>query len=190
MTTPYEVYKDYKNFYLGLKQGDNKAFHYLLSKIKGAILARCQEHQLADQGDDILQQTLAILLQKLENGSYQFQENTSPATYAISIAHHLISNQKRSKQRQSLDIESFTNILWTKNDWTDLKQTVTFYLSLLGEDCKQLIQLRELEGYKYKEIIEEKRMPKYNSEGALRNKFQNCWEKWMEMIEKLKEEKR
>jgi DNA-directed RNA polymerase specialized sigma24 family protein len=185
-----ETYKDYKKFYLGLKEGHNKAFHYLLSKIKGAIHAQCQEKGLAEQGDDILQQTVAILLQKLENGSYQFQENTSPATYAISIASNLILNQKRSRSTYSLDIESFTNILWTNNDWTGLKETVNYYLSLLGDDCKLLIRLRELEGYKYKEIIDEKWMPKYGSEGALRNKFQTCWETWMEMIERVKEHKK
>jgi DNA-directed RNA polymerase specialized sigma24 family protein len=180
-----DPFKDYKKFYLGLKEGDNKAFHYLLSKIKGVIQARCQEHQLAEQSDDILQQTIAILLQKLENGSYQFQENTSPATYAISIANNLILNQKRSKHSQSLDIESFTNVLFTKNDWTGLNETVSYYLNLLGGDCEKLIRLRELEGYKYKEIMEHKWMPKYTNEGALRNKFQSCWEQWMKIIEKL-----
>jgi DNA-directed RNA polymerase specialized sigma24 family protein len=184
-----ETFKDYKIFYLGLKNGDNKAFHYLLSKIKGVIQARCQEHQLTDQSDDILQQTLAILLKKLEDGSYQFQENTSPATYTISIAANLILNQKRNKHLYSLDIESFTNVLFTKNDWTGLSETVNYYLSLLGEDCQQLIRLRELEGYKYEEIVTHKWMPKYNNAGSLRNKFQSCWEKWMEMIQKLQLQK-
>jgi DNA-directed RNA polymerase specialized sigma24 family protein len=179
-----EPFKDYENFYWGLKNGDNKAFHYLLSKIKGVIQARCQEHQCAEQSNDILQQTIAILLQKLGDGSYEFQANTSPATYAISIANNLILNLKRSKHLHSLDIESFTNVLFTKNDWTGLKETVSYYLSLLGGDCEKLIRLRELEGYKYKEIIEHKWLPKFNNEGALRNKFQNCWEQWMKIIEK------
>jgi DNA-directed RNA polymerase specialized sigma24 family protein len=180
-----ETFKDYKKFYSGLKNGDNKAFHYLISKIKGVIQARCQEHQFIEQSDDILQQTIAILLQKLEAGSYQFQENTSPATYAISIANNLILNLKRSKHLHSLDIESFTNEMITENDWTGLKDTVSYYLSLLGGDCEKLIRLRELDGYKYKEIIEHKWMPKFNNEGALRNKFQTCWEQWMKIIEKL-----
>jgi DNA-directed RNA polymerase specialized sigma24 family protein len=185
MAKQYEQYQNAKLFYAGLKAGENQAFHYLISKIKTPIHQQCREQQMAELGDDILQQTIAILLQKLENGSYQFQENAAPATYAIAIAKNLISNHKRGKRNNALDIESFTNILWTNNDWTGLKETVTYYLSLLGADCQQLIRLRELNEYKYKEIIEQKLMPKYTNEGALRNKFQNCWNKWMEIIEKL-----
>jgi DNA-directed RNA polymerase specialized sigma24 family protein len=185
MTLSDDPFKDYKKFYLGLKEGDNKAFHYLLSKIKGVIQARCQEDQLAEQSDDILQQTIAILLQKLENGSYQFQENTSPATYAISIANNLMLNQKRSKHTQSLDIESFTNVLFTKNDWSGLNETVSYYLNLLGGDCEKLIRLRELDDYGYQEIVDKKLMSGYTNAGSLRNKFQKCWEQWMIIIEKL-----
>jgi DNA-directed RNA polymerase specialized sigma24 family protein len=185
MAKLYEAYTDYKKFYLGLKAGENQAFHYLLSKVKVPIYQHCQTNQLTKDRDDILQQTLAILLKKLENGTYQFQENTSPATYVIAISKHLISNYKRGSNNNWLDIESFTNEFWTQNDWTGLKESVTYYLSLLGEDCQQLIRLRELQGYKYKEIIEQKWMPKYTNEGALRNKFQSCWEKWMEIIHKL-----
>jgi DNA-directed RNA polymerase specialized sigma24 family protein len=185
MAKPYEQYNHAKQFYLGLKAGENQAFHYLISKIKTPILQQCREQNMAESGEDVLQQTIAILLQKLENGTYQFQENAAPTTYAIAIAKNLISNYKRGKRNHALDIESFTNVFWTTNDWTGLEETVAYYLSLLGEDCQQLIRLRELKEYKYKEIIEQKWMPKYTNEGALRNKFQSCWNKWMEIIEKL-----
>lgn len=180
-------YDTNEQLYWALKAGDNKAFHHLISKIKSTVHGLCRDRQLASRGDDILQQTLTILLRKLENGSYVFQNNASPATFTIGIAKNLILNFIRGSENSPADINSFENVLWTSNQWDGVKETVTFYLSLLGEDCRQLIRLRKLEDYKYKEIIEQKLMPKYTNEGSLRNKFESCWNKWMETIQKVEQ---
>jgi DNA-directed RNA polymerase specialized sigma24 family protein len=174
-----------EKLYLGLKEGNRQAYNYLLSRIEGPIYAKCRENGLTKYYKDIRQHTLVILLVNLENGSYEFDPNTSPVTYTIGIAYNVMRNQGRDKHVNLLDIGAFHNAFWTQNDWTGLKEEVDYYLSFLGETCQKLIRLRKLEGYPYQEIIDRNLLPQLGSASALGNKFSACWNSWMTIIQRL-----
>jgi DNA-directed RNA polymerase specialized sigma24 family protein len=172
--------------YKDLKANKNEAFTYLIRKIKGSIVGICRDNQILDQADDVLQQTLTTLLKKLDDGSYVLQNNASPVTYAVSVAKFLVMNHKKGI-KANVELTNVEHTLWTHNDWDGVHETVNFYLSLLGEDCQQIIRLRKLEDFRYKEIIEQKLMPKFTNEGSLRNKFEACWNRLMEQLQVLGE---
>jgi RNA polymerase sigma factor (sigma-70 family) len=169
------AYRKNRDFYNGLKAGENNAYYCLAYQLEDNIRNLCQKESISDW-KDVRQDAMILLLMRLEDDTYEFRSHVSLVTYTTEIAKGLILNEKRRQRRKGkLNIDDFINLLKTQNDWNGLKEEVNVYLSYLTNPCKQVIQLHEMEGYRYKEIAQQALIPNHYSDGGLRVIASKCW---------------
>ena len=98
------------------------------------------------EASDIVQECFEILWKNKEK-----VEMNSARSYLFSVAHKKIIDSFRSDFKMQ-DFESASSELITKPDETDNKQLVQLAINQIPALYKELLTLRDLEDYSYKEI--------------------------------------
>ncbi|HNX90081.1 MAG TPA: RNA polymerase sigma factor [Bacteroidales bacterium] len=98
------------------------------------------------EAEDIVQECFEILWKNQEK-----VEINSAKSYLFSIAHKKIIDTFRT-DRKMQDFESASEELVTKPDEADTEQLVRLAINQIPALYRELITLRDLEGYSYKEI--------------------------------------
>ena len=98
------------------------------------------------EASDIVQESFEVLWKNLEK-----VEVSSAKSYLFSIAHKKIIDTFRSDKKMQ-DFESVYNELTIKPDETDIEELVRLAINQIPAIYKELLTLRDLESYSYKEI--------------------------------------
>ncbi len=173
----------------GLKDEDNEAILYAQLKVLPMVKKLTKEYGLpAEQVDDILDQSTLILLRKISDGSYQFQ-NYAPTTYFIEIARRvaLMATRYLKKRTQALDSVPETS----DPDYSaflqheEAAEIVKLLLDKLGPPCDQLIRLYHIDGLSDEEVVKEQ-LTRYSNTDSLKATRSNCMKKLTQLAQEWK----
>jgi DNA-directed RNA polymerase specialized sigma24 family protein len=167
-----------------LQQRQDKAIQFAQRKTMKTVANLSRFAGLTEMdSEEILNDAVIILLQKIESGAYQFQGH-DPCSFLVEIAKRLISNAKRKNQRIFEDIENHFELADTDTErYLESKSNEKILLDLLsqiGENCQKLISLKYLQEFKDEEILEQK-MTQYASINTLKVKRSECMKKLSEL---------
>lgn len=177
-----------KILYEALQLQSDKAIQFVQRKTLKTVASMSKFAGLSEMdSEEILNDAVIILLQKVESGAYQFQ-GYDPCTYLIEVAKGLISNAKRKNKRIFEDIDNQFDLADDNGTerYLEIKSneaTVRNLLSQMGENCQKLITLKYLEEYKDEEILSQK-MTQYSSINTLKVKRSECMKKLSELAVK------
>ncbi len=143
-------YADQQIFYQSLLAGHDLAFEYLYKKLYHQITG----YILASGGDRydvkaVVHEAIISLVFNLKNEKYEWREETELMTYVTSIARNKWSEIRRQKIRHvPLDLntmpvisDDFQQIAAREQDLEQRQLSVEKGLALLGEKCRQAIEL-------------------------------------------------
>jgi RNA polymerase sigma factor (sigma-70 family) len=172
-----------------LQHRNDAAIQFVQRKTLKTVFAMARFVGLSEMdSEEILNDALIILLQKIENGAYQFQ-GYDPCTYVVEIAKGLIANAKRKNKRTFEDLETQYDLVDADAErYFEIKAneaTVKNLLEKIGDNCQKLIRLKYLEEYKDEEIIEQK-MTQYSTINTLKVKRSECMKKLSELAKTFK----
>jgi DNA-directed RNA polymerase specialized sigma24 family protein len=175
--------------YEALQRQSDKAILFVQRKTLKTVASMTRFAGLsAMDSEEILNDSVIILLQKIENGAYQFQ-GYDPCTYMVEIAKGLIANAKRKNKRSFEDIETQYDLADNDTEhYLEIKANETVLrnlMSQIGENCQKLISLKYLEEFKDEEILAQK-MTQYSSINTLKVKRSECMKKLSELAIKFK----
>ncbi|MFZ4545308.1 MAG: RNA polymerase sigma factor [Saprospiraceae bacterium] len=181
-------FHDNGKLYSALSQKTDGAIQFVLKKTMPQVYSMTTFAQLtAADAEEILNDAVIILIQKIEDKSYLFEGN-SPCTYVIEIAKRLISNEKRRKVHQYTSIETQIEVGENSIDhYIHIKENEQLVMKLLqqiGENCQKLISLKYLEEWKDEEIIAQQ-LTQYNSVNVLKVKRSECMKKLTQLAAAL-----
>lgn len=128
-----------------------------------------------DDFKDIFLETKSIVYQKIRDRKYQHKDNLDGYFYIIGRNIWLKKNKK--KLDISFDDALLPTILTSKQE-----EEIAFVMekfNQLGEICRKIIWMHEVEGKPQKKIAEE---IKYTSYDALRKKYGKCWKKLLDLF--------
>ena len=182
-------YADAHSFYLHLKRLDAGAILHLRQRFWSALAGWGRRAGIAVQDlEEIAQDTIVLLLQKIEDGTYQFQ-HSDPAAFAAVIARNLLRNFMRKRKLRwavlgDWDAPADAEIeKYLKNK--DLQQQISGFLEKMNEQCRQIIRLRYLEDCTDHEVIRTGITP-YGTTDSLRSKRNGCMKKLALLMHRYK----
>ncbi len=150
---------------------------------EGIVTQVCMNGGDKDDGADIFQEAILVLIEKIRNG--QFRGESSLKTFLYAIARNLWLHEMRTKKRrnsreinyvsgdesiQQPDIHGLT-----KEDNTALETL----MQQIGNTCKQILTGFYYDDKSMKELLQEF---EYENEQVLRNKKSKCMKKLKELI--------
>ncbi len=186
---PSSRFSSNESLFDGLKKADSAAILYLQSKVLPSIKMMVKSHGLQqDCVEDILNQSILIFLQKINDGYYQYVGN-SPSTYLIQIARRvtLLATRDLKNTTQSIDSipenrdPDFENLARHQ----EAAEMVALLLSKLGPPCDQLIHLYHIDGLSDEEIIAQQ-LTRYTNTDSLKSKRSQCMKKLVQLGEEWK----
>ena len=186
---PSSRFSSNESLFDGLKKADSAAILYLQSKVLPSIKMMVKSHGLQqDCVEDILNQSILIFLQKINDGSYQYVGN-SPSTYLIQIARRvtLLVTRDLKNTAQPLDSipENGDPDFEKLSRHQEAAEMVALLLGKLGPPCDQLIQLYHIDGLSDEEIIAQQ-LTRYTNTDSLKSKRSQCMKKLVQLGEQWK----
>ncbi len=125
-----------------------KLFNELVDKysdnVYGFILKSIRDEEVAK---DIVQESF----ERLWKNKNKIDSNKSKS-YLFTTAYHLLVDYTRKRKREKIIDQSDVNTLFTSNSYSDLSEILNKAIERLPEQYKELVLLRDYEGYSYKEI--------------------------------------
>jgi DNA-directed RNA polymerase specialized sigma24 family protein len=167
--------------YQALQEKSDKAIQFVQRKTIKTVASMSKFAGLSEMdSEEILNDAVIILLQKIASGAYQFQ-GYDPCTYLVEVAKGLIANAKRKNKRVFEDIDTQFDLADYNGTerYLEIKSNESIVRNLLaqiGENCQKLITLKYLEEFKDEEILEQK-MTQYSSINTLKVKRSECMKK-------------
>ncbi|MCB0547729.1 MAG: sigma-70 family RNA polymerase sigma factor [Phaeodactylibacter sp.] len=175
---------EHRALFEGLKKQEPWAIRQLGQEV-GRLFFRLPDAAGVHQQDkeELVNDTLVVVLSKLEEGSFEFQ-GASPAAYAMAVARNLLNNWLRKRRLPSVSLDDTGPLPdATLDDYFDKKekeQLLGNLLAQMGEDCQRLIRLRYFEEIKDEQAIE-RQLTKYSTVDSLKNKRCKCLKKLSEL---------
>jgi RNA polymerase sigma factor (sigma-70 family) len=185
---PNYKFQDVAILFRALQRQEDKAIQYVQDKIWKSIFSMSRFAGLNEQdAEEILTDSVMVLLQKIQSGDYQFQ-GYDPCSFAIEIAKRLIANAKRKTKHK---IDPLDQIAHFADDSTEQflhskesEAILHILLNKIGENCQKLIRLKYLEEYKDEEIIHQN-LTQYSSINTLKVKRSECMKKLSELAKNI-----
>lgn len=182
--SPAQQLSDKQALFEGLKNQEPWAIRHLGSRVD-SLFARLPgaARVSAQDREELVNDTLVLVLGKLEEGLFRFQDS-SPAAYAMAVAGNLLNNHLRKKQIRTIALEELSALPRVDiEDYYEKKekeQLLGALLAKMGEDCRQLIRLRYYEGIKDEQVVAQQ-LTKYSTVDSLKNKRCKCLKKLAEV---------
>jgi RNA polymerase sigma factor (sigma-70 family) len=189
---PCKKYKTHEDLYKGLKAKKTDAIQCLMLKSRPSVAFLVKQTGLSETYiDDILHESILILLKKIDTGKYEFI-GQPPSTYVIETAKWVTLNFSRKNVARPFDLlleehlqmEDVENIdsIQSKRDQLDQLETM---LNTLENPCKDIISLHYLEELSDKEVID-RQLVSISSINSLKARRSQCMKKLREMANGLK----
>ncbi len=136
-----------------------------------------------EDAEELVSDALFITLKSIRNGQFQFQDY-HPAAYARGVARKLIANRLRTRKPRPEELENVAAPsdldpeTYLKNK--ERQNIVRQLLARLGENCRQLLELKYFERLSDQTIIDQN-LTSYTSTGSLKSKRSQCLKKLAEL---------
>jgi DNA-directed RNA polymerase specialized sigma24 family protein len=141
-----------------------------------------------EQADDILNRSTLIFLQKIEDGSYQFQGH-APSTYLIEVARRVALSATRAQKKATAPLDGHNYLPDPETEAGKNRQEATELvrqlLERLGDPCAQVIRLHHIEGYSDEEVVQQK-LTRYTTIDSLKMKRSDCMKKLIQLARQWK----
>ena len=185
--SPCKKYKQHAQLFSGLEAQDERAIMCLQTKAWPMIMKQIRGFGLSQQqGEEILNRSTLVMLQKIESGSYQFQGN-APTSYLIEVAKRMaMAEARKSNKHQHQALEDAPLDQLTDFAENERKQAaadmVRQLLGKLNEACAQVIRLHHIDGYSDDEVVKNKMTP-YSTVNSLKMKRSGCMKKLIKIAQ-------
>lgn len=171
-------FPDSEALFEALVREDSSAIQCLYARTAGSIYNIGKGKGLTTEDiEELICDCITIFIQKTRQGEYVFS-GYHPASYVLEIARFKAMNFRRSqfrRQTQSLETASEQQDGTLSNQF-ESAEWVAIALENLDENCRKLIRLKYLDGYRDKELID-KQMTQYTTVDALKNHRSKCLKK-------------
>lgn len=190
MGQPLKHYNNPEALYRGLANQEQGAIVLLHRQISGWLRSWRQSRQLAAADlEEIAEDAVIIVLQKIETGAYRF-EGTDPAAYASVTTKNLLRNFMRKRQPATLEVQEWDaaedpaveQYLYHK----EVERFIEAALAKMSDNCRQLITLFHLENKSDEEVLREG-LTGYTSVPSLRSTRGECMKKLKQLAQALRE---
>lgn len=133
-----------------IKQKDNNAFEFIYHKTRSLVYAVIinivKDHNTTE---DLMQDTYIKMLQNINSYNEKFNFKTWLATIARNNA---IDYYRKTKKEEIIDVSENENYFpHTKSNVTN-EYNANYFLSFLDADEKEIVILRAMENFKFKDI--------------------------------------
>lgn len=188
---PTKRFATHEALFEGLKNTDNAAILYAQIKVLPAVKKLVKGYGLpAMQVDEVLNQSTLILLRKITDGSYQFQ-NKAPTTYLVEIARRVALMATRNNKRTTDSLDNHYDLLdeeiQTQQARQEAAEQVAHLLGKIGSPCDTIIRLKYIDGYTDEEIVNQ-RFTKYSTVDSLKVKRSDCMKKLTQIAQQVAQE--
>lgn len=160
----------------GLAREESEAIRHLAERTAPFIASISKQFRLsAEEAQELQCDCILIFIQKIRNGAYSIRES-DPISYAASIIRNLARNyRRRSDKHYHEPLDQATEVAdldpgYGRKEEVERLETL---LDRIDAECRNLIRLKHLEGWRDQEILE-KRMTRYQSIPALKNRRSQC----------------
>lgn len=123
---------------LSVEEFANRLFRFVIKSVKDEDLAK-----------DIVQETFTRLWEKVRTVNY-----AKVRSYLFTAAYHIVLNNFRDGKRVEKMEDIHTNQYAHSDQYSDIKEVLNQALDQLPEVQKNVILLRDYEGYSYQDIAE------------------------------------
>jgi len=124
----------------------NKAVDSYADNLYRFVLKNLQDEATAE---DIVQESFEKLWIRLDD-----VEGTKAKSYLFTTAYHTMIDHIRKDQRMTRMEKQHFDVMAHEEQYSDLKEVLAQALTLLPEDQRSVLLLRDYEGYSYQEIGE------------------------------------
>lgn len=168
------IYSD-KELIYKLSKNDRKAYKYIYTEYYNSLFVYLLSFTKDDYtAEDIAQNVLMMLWEKRT----KLNIHTSLKSYLYKSAYNAFIDSYKSKQKINKKLEAIKyeglNKLINNNDDSYLKEQLSLLekaIESLPPQCKKVLLLGKVEGYKYKEIAEELKISIRTVENHMSNAF-------------------
>ncbi len=186
---PCKSFDTNERLFEGLQRLDNSAILCVQTKALNSVRKFVSQYRLpVEQADDILNQSTLIFLRKIEDGTYQFQNN-APSTYLIEIARRVALMATRSQKNTTETLENHQYLadpdIETDGKRNEATELVRQLLGHLGQPCEQVVRLHHIEGYSDEEVVNQK-LTRYSTPDSLKMKRSDCMKKLIQLAQQWK----
>ncbi len=142
----------------GIKQGDDRAVNALYDLCRLSIINYVKKNEgNHDEGTDILQDAIIILVSKIKKAEFILNENTQLKTYTMAVAKNIWYKELRRKGGLAELPEGYDEYVSDANDEEEKNEAIKKVLHLmnqLDQNCQDLIYMRFWGGRKLESIAE------------------------------------
>lgn len=160
----------------GLAREEPEAIRHLAERTATSVASVSRQYRLsAEEAQELQCDCILIFIQKIRNGSYALQDS-DPLSYAASIIRNLARNyRRRSDKHYHEPLEQAPEVAEIDPGYgqKDLVERLEALLNGIDAECRKLIRLKHIEGWRDQEILE-KRMTHYRSIPAIKNRRSQC----------------
>ncbi|MEL7425747.1 MAG: hypothetical protein AAFN81_22335 [Bacteroidota bacterium] len=184
---PCKKFKQHADLFAGLQAQDERAIVCLQTKALPMVMKQVRAFGLSrEQGEEILNRSTLVFLQKIESGGYQFQGN-APTSYLTEVAKRMAMAQSRkSSKHQHQELEDAHIDHMADYAENERKQAaadmVRNLLGKLNDACAQVIRLHHIDGYSDDEVIKNNMTP-YSTKNSLKMKRSSCMKKLIKIAQ-------
>lgn len=164
-----KIFNPYRSgavLYEALKARKTPAVEYLLkqTRIQGQLHQKCYARGITSFEEDVVNDTGARVCEAIRSERYLYETRQAhPVTFAISVMENVIHEYVR-REKKHINIK---NMIPPEQNM-DWHYKVKYAISQVSNpQYRQILELRILDGYEYKEIVEERLMQ--GCPGGLRN---------------------
>ena len=137
---------------------------------------------------EVLNRSTVIFLQKIADGSYQFQ-GKAPVTFLVEIARNVALTARRGAKKPADTLDNHLHIpdadIVDKDRRQEAADLVRLLLAGLGEPCGQIIRLQHIDGMSDEEVVHQK-LTKYSTPDSLKMKRRDCMKKLTQLAQQWK----
>ncbi|MEI6412432.1 MAG: sigma-70 family RNA polymerase sigma factor [Bacteroidota bacterium] len=186
---PCKQFDTNERLFEGLRRLDNSAILCVQTKVLNSVKKFVRKYGLPpEQADDVLNRSTLIFLRKIEDGSYQFQQN-APSTYLIEIARRVAFSATRSNKKTPENLENHQHLhdpeLEDAGRQEEATEMIRLLLGQLGAPCDQVIKLHHIDGFSDEEVVQQQ-MTRYSTTDSLKMKRSDCMKKLIQLAQQWK----
>lgn len=177
--------KDKLKFFKALERQDPVAIRYLSDRLSYSIKSLPGVyHFLKEDIEELKNDALLILLKKITNGEFVYQEY-DPLSYALAVSRRLFANLVRKKRLNTVPVEDYDQAAdFSPDEYLHQKEMelkLGTLLSQVGENCEKILRLKYYDNLKDQKIVDRNLAP-YTSVDSLKNKRSQCLKKLSQIV--------
>ena len=183
-SSPCRQFDGNERLFQALKKMDNAAILCVQTRAMPSARKFARQYGLPpESADEVLNRSTLIFLRKIQDGSYQFQDN-APSTYLVEIIRRVALMMTRTQRKSHETLENHHHLHDPDVEAVDRQREsadlVRQFLAHLGEPCETVIRLHHIDGYSDDEVVRQN-WTRYTTTDSLKIKRSDCMKKLIQI---------